>query len=160
MKDISAKNGKNTELRKIKSFNGALSTARILENLRSAPPVCSSNGEPSEDGQVSNPSASASACAYGTWGPEAEATYEEFKKLHVDQIKGHGDDNHTVEEVYSRVFNGRSGYLEGLGAGLRHPKKIRIEDELNELSAELQSQLAEQINQLQQESTDREAALN
>jgi len=96
----------------------------------------------------------------GTWGPEAEATYEEFKKLHVDQIKGHGDDNHTVEEVYSRVFKGSSGYIKGLGAGPRHPKKIRIEDELNELSLELQSQLAEQINQPQQESTDREAALN
>lgn len=107
----------------------------------------------SEDGQASNPvpvpepdpdrdyiRLEKTKCREdGPWGPEAEAKYKEFKKLHADQIEGHGNDNLTAEEVYSRVYKGSSGYIKGLGAGPRHPKKIRTEDELKELFSELQS---------------------
>ena len=47
----------------------------------------------------------------GTWDEYAHAKFEEFKKLHVDEIAEHRVDNLTTEEAYAKVFQKSSSYI-------------------------------------------------
>lgn len=84
----------------------------------------------------------------GSWDPDAEIKYYEFKTLHAKQIEEHGVDNLSVEKAYIEVLKERPGYIRGLGAGPRPPRKSREGDD--DLSTELQNQFTEKINNLQQ----------
>ena len=92
----------------------------------------------------------------GTWYEYAYAKFEEFKKLHADEIAKHGVDNLTTEEAYAKVFGCSSSYIKGLGAGPRYPHNRKYDEEFNN---ERHSQLTQQIDHLQQESATREASL-
>ena len=92
----------------------------------------------------------------GTWDEYAHAKFEEFKKLHADEIANHGVDNLTTEEAYAKVFRKSGSYITGLGVGPRYPQNRKYDEEFND---ERHSQLTQQIDHLQQESANREASL-
>ena len=85
----------------------------------------------------------------GSWDPEAAAKYEEFKHLHMSQVKKEGVDNLSLKEAYLLVMIEKLGYHRGLGPRPKPPRKGRAE------SQEIRVELSAEIQQLQQ----KEAAL-
>ncbi|KAJ8427354.1 hypothetical protein Cgig2_016220 [Carnegiea gigantea] len=75
----------------------------------------------------------------GSWDPEAAAKYEEFKELHVSQIKKEGADNLPLKEAYLLVMKEKSGYHRGLGPGPQPPRKVRATEVMRvEVAAKIQ----------------------
>ncbi|KAJ8421663.1 hypothetical protein Cgig2_025585 [Carnegiea gigantea] len=85
----------------------------------------------------------------GSWDPEAVAKYEEFKELHMSQMKKEGADNLSLKEAYLLVIKEKSGYHRGLGPGPQLPRKGRGQ------CTEVRVEITAEIQQLQQ----KEAAL-
>jgi len=79
------------------------------------------------------------------WDEYAYAKFEEFKKLHADEIAKHRVDNLTIEETYTKVFRKSSSYITGLGAGPRYPQNRKYDEEFND---EQHFQLTQRIDHL------------
>jgi len=68
----------------------------------------------------------------GMWDEYAYAKFEEYKKLHVNEIAKHGVDNLTTKEAYAKVFRKSSSYITGLKARSQYPKNRKYDDEFND----------------------------
>ncbi|KAJ8434760.1 hypothetical protein Cgig2_019685 [Carnegiea gigantea] len=145
MHAISAKNKENRAQQKIKSFNGAI----YIKNPQQAGPLHQPLIQRMDLSQMKRKSL-----------PHTKGKYEDFHKLHADQIKEYGVDNLTVEEANIVVLKERPRCIRGLGAGPMHPKRTRNEDELQEPSSELQSQFTQQVDEIQQQSANHKATFN
>ncbi|KAJ8438357.1 hypothetical protein Cgig2_015284 [Carnegiea gigantea] len=120
---ISEKNRSNRLSQKIKPSNGAKSTARIyhdeimpLYNLAK-----DSTQGPTREQTTKIPQRPPYVQLWEKtkkhkdvkWDPEGEVKYEEFKKLHEDQIQKHGVDNLSLKEAYVEVLKAKPGYHRG-----------------------------------------------
>ncbi|KAJ8428709.1 hypothetical protein Cgig2_025700 [Carnegiea gigantea] len=160
---ISEKNRANRLRQKIKPANGAKSTARIYhdEIIPSLMHPQDSCQDPNHDGAQDPTQQIEEVPAYvqlwertkrhkdGSWDPEAVAKYEEFKELHMSQMKKEGADNLSLKEAYLLVIKEKSGYHRGLGPGPQLPRKGRGQ------CTEVRVEITAEIQQLQQ----KEAAL-
>ncbi|KAL2901851.1 hypothetical protein RDABS01_026933 [Bienertia sinuspersici] len=99
----------------------------------------------------------------GLMEPDAEANLKALRELHEKQLQEHGVDNLTPQEAFPMVLNECSGYIRGLGAGPKPPKKTRgASDEECALRAKIErvkQKRLERENKLRQESIDRENRL-
>ena len=81
--------------------------------------------------------------------PEVEANLQALKDLHHKKIEQNGVDNLTPQEAYPKVFKSCNGYIIGFGFGPRCSKR----------SLKGTAEVREEIQQIQQVSTEREASL-
>ncbi|KAJ8439466.1 hypothetical protein Cgig2_008497 [Carnegiea gigantea] len=79
--------------------------------------------------------------------PEIAAKYEEFKELHMSQIKKEGADNLSLKEAYLLVMKEEPGYHRELGPGrATEVMKVEVAAEIQQLQqneAALQGQVGE-----------------
>ncbi|KAL2921282.1 Reticulocyte-binding protein 2-like protein a [Bienertia sinuspersici] len=162
---ISDKNKRNKLKQTVLHSNGAKSTARILEELMNTPQGEVQQSQQSEglDGtslevdseQQRDPlyvrlyEKTHRHATTGLMEPDAEANLKALRELHEKQLQEHGVDNLTPQEAFPMVLKECSGYIRGLGAGPKPPKKARG------ASAEVRAE----IEQLQQAAADKECAL-
>jgi len=59
----------------------------------------------------------------GTWDPNVEVRYEDFRKLHEEQFEKHGVDNLSFQEAYAEIMEVEFGYFEGLWPSPRPLRK-------------------------------------
>ncbi|KAL2901206.1 Reticulocyte-binding protein 2-like protein a [Bienertia sinuspersici] len=103
----------------------------------------------------------------GLMEPDAEANLKALRELHEKQLQEHGVDNLTLQEAFPMVLKECSGYIRGLGAGPKPPKKtrgasdeVRAEiEQLQQAAAEKECALCAEIERVKQESLERENKL-
>ncbi|KAL2901731.1 Fibronectin-binding protein PlpA [Bienertia sinuspersici] len=152
-KHISKVNTENKLKQTETPVNGVRSTARIFHDLINVPttqPTQELDGSSERHETQQDPLHKGSG-----WELNAKKDYEALKMLHEKEVEKHGEDTLSVKDAYMEVFKQTSGYVKGLGPGVRPPKKCRADGESNEARASLSLQ----IQKLKDDAAAREASL-
>ncbi|KAL2929651.1 Glycosyltransferase 6 domain-containing protein 1 [Bienertia sinuspersici] len=123
---ISEKNKRNKLKQTVLHSNGAKSTARFLEDEGLDGTSLEADSEQQGDPlYVKLYEKTHRHATTGLMELDAEANLKALRELHKKQLQEHGVDNLTPQKAFPMVSKECSGYIRGLGAGPKPPKKTR-----------------------------------